>query len=134
MKQLVFANKVLFTTVGGLLGSVFGDWDGFIFALIVVFISIDYISGLMAAVVEKKLSSAVGFRGLFKKVVILMLVAMGQIIDTHILKQGGIIRTAIIFYYLSNEGLSILENAARIGLPVPEKLKQTLKQLKSEEK
>ncbi|MDB8662074.1 phage holin family protein [Streptococcus anginosus] len=134
MKQLVFANKVLFTTVGGLLGSVFGDWDGFIFALIVVFISIDYISGLMAAVVEKKLSSAVGFRGLFKKVVILMLVAMGQIIDTHILKQGGIIRTAIIFCYLSNEGLSILENAARIGLPVPEKLKQTLKQLKSEEK
>ena len=99
MKQLVFANKVLFTTVGGLLGSVFGDWDGFIFALI-VFISIDYISGLMAAVVEKKLSSAVGFRGLFKKVVILMLVAMGQIIDTHILKQGGIIRTAVIFYYL----------------------------------
>lgn len=133
MKQLVFANKVLFSTVGGLLGSVFGDWDGFIFALI-VFISIDYISGLMAAVVEKKLSSEVGFRGLFKKAVILMIVAMGQIIDSRILKQGGIIRTAVIFYYLSNEGLSIIENVARIGLPVPEKLKQTLKQLKSEEK
>lgn len=133
MKQLVLANKLLFSTVGGLVGSVFGEWDGFLFALI-AFISIDYISGLMAAVVEKKLSSEVGFRGLFKKAVILMIVAMGQIIDSRILKQGGIIRTAVIFYYLSNEGLSIIENSARIGLPVPEKLKQALKQLKSEEK
>ncbi|ELY5747898.1 phage holin family protein [Streptococcus iniae] len=132
MRELVTANKVLFSTIGGLLGSIFGEVNGFLFALL-VFITIDYLTGIMAAVVEKNLSSAIGFKGLFKKVVLLFLVAIGQIIDNHILKQGGIVRTTIIFFYLSNEGLSIIENASRIGLPVPEKLKMVLKQLKKEE-
>ena len=125
MRELVTANKVLFSTIGGLLGSIFGEVNGFLFALL-VFITIDYLTGIMAAVVEKNLSSAIGFKGLFKKVVLLFLVAIGQIIDNHILKQGGIVRTTIIFFYLSNEGLSIIENASRIGLPVPEKLKMVL--------
>ncbi|CNC65854.1 TPA: phage holin family protein [Streptococcus agalactiae] len=125
MKELLATNKVLFSAIGGLIGSIFGEVDGFLFALM-VFISIDYITGLMAAAVEKKLASNIGFKGIFKKIVLLFLVAVGQIIDEHVLKQGGMVRTAIIFYYLSNEGLSIIENAA----PVPEKLKDVLKQLK----
>ncbi|CNJ02640.1 phage holin family protein [Streptococcus agalactiae] len=125
MKELLATNKVLFSAIGGLIGSIFGEVDGFLFALM-VFISIDYITGLMAAAVEKKIASNIGFKGIFKKIVLLFLVAVGQIIDEHVLKQGGMVRTAIIFYYLSNEGLSIIENAA----PVPEKLKDVLKQLK----
>lgn len=125
MKELLATNKVLFSAIGGLIGSIFGEVDGFLFALM-VFISIDYITGLMAAAVEKKLASNIGFKGIFKKIVLLFLVAVGQIIDEHVLKQGGMVRTAIIFYYLSNEGLSIIENVA----PVPEKLKDVLKQLK----
>lgn len=129
MKELLATNKVLFSAIGGLIGSIFGEVDGFLFALM-VFISIDYITGLMAAAIKKRLASNIGFKGIFKKIVLLYLVAVGQIIDEHVLKQGGMVRTAIIFYYLSNEGLSIIENAARIGLPVPEKLKDVLKQLK----
>ncbi|HEQ8841434.1 MULTISPECIES: phage holin family protein [Streptococcus] len=129
MKELLATNKVLFSAIGGLIGSIFGEVDGFLFALM-VFISIDYITGLMAAAIKKRLASNIGFKGIFKKIVLLCLVAVGQIIDEHVLKQGGMVRTAIIFYYLSNEGLSIIENAARIGLPVPEKLKDVLKQLK----
>ncbi|EGJ26509.1 MULTISPECIES: phage holin family protein [Streptococcus] len=129
MKELLATNKVFFSAIGGLIGSIFGEVDGFLFALM-VFISIDYITGLMAAAIKKRLASNIGFKGIFKKIVLLCLVAVGQIIDEHVLKQGGMVRTAIIFYYLSNEGLSIIENAARIGLPVPEKLKDVLKQLK----
>lgn len=88
MKELLATNKVLFSAIGGLIGSIFGEVDGFLFALM-VFISIDYITGLMAAAVEKKLASNIGFKGIFKKIVLLFLVAVGQIIDEHVLKQGG---------------------------------------------
>ena len=132
MKEILMTNKVLFSTIGGLIGSIFGELDGFLFALL-VFMTLDYMTGLMAAAVEKKLASNIGFKGIFKKIVLLCLVAVGQVIDEHVLKQGGMVRTAIIFYYLSNEGLSIVENAARLGLPVPEKLKDALKQLKQGE-
>ena len=97
-----------------------------------VFVIVDYATGLMAAAVEKKLSSEVGFKGIFKKVIIFSLVAVGHIVDTHIIGEGSALRTAVIFFYLSNEGISILENAARTGLPIPGKLKAVLEQLREE--
>ncbi|HEO5021368.1 TPA: phage holin family protein [Streptococcus agalactiae] len=132
MKELLATNKVLFSAIGGLIGSIFGEVDSFLFALM-VFISIDYITGLMAAAVEKRLASNIGFKGIFKKIAILFLVSVGHLIDTEIIKQGGAIRTMVIFFYLSNEGLSILENAVRIGLPIPEKLQALLKQFNEKE-
>jgi len=102
--------------------------DGFLYALL-AFVVIDYITGLMCAVLDKKLSSDVGFRGIFKKVLIFSLVAIGHIIDKNVIGDGSVIWTAVIFFYLSNEGISILENAAHIGLPVPQKLKDILEQL-----
>ena len=106
--------------------------DGFLYAL-VAFVIIDYITGLMVAILEKRLSSEVGFRGIFKKVVLFSLVAVGHIVDSRLLQNEGVIRTAVIFFYLSNEGISILENTAKIGLPVPEKLKNILAQLNKED-
>ncbi|WP_105155515.1 holin family protein [Streptococcus suis] len=128
MKELLTLNKILFSMIGGLIGSLFGELDGILYALL-VFIIIDYLTGIFAAVVEKQLSSSIGFRGIFKKIAILFLVSLGHLIDTVIIKQGGTIRTMVIFFYLSNEGLSILENTVRIGLPIPEKLQAILKQI-----
>lgn len=128
MKELLTLNKILFSMIGGLIGSLFGELDGILYALL-VFIIIDYLTGIFAAVVEEQLSSSIGFRGIFKKIAILFLVSLGHLIDTAIIKQGGTIRTMVIFFYLSNEGLSILENTVRIGLPIPEKLQAILKQI-----
>lgn len=128
MKELLTLNKILFSMIGGLIGSLFGELDGILYALL-VFIIIDYLTGIFAAVVEKQLSSSIGFRGIFKKIAILFLVSLGHLIDTAIIKQGGSIRTMVIFFYLSNEGLSILENTVRIGLPISEKLQAILKQI-----
>ncbi|HEL2150924.1 TPA: phage holin family protein [Streptococcus suis] len=128
MKELLTLNKILFSMIGGLIGSLFGELDGILYSLL-VFIIIDYLTGIFAAVVEKQLSSSIGFRGIFKKIAILFLVSIGHLIDTAIIKQGGTIRTMVIFFYLSNEGLSILENTVRIGLPIPEKLQAILKQI-----
>lgn len=128
MKELLTLNKILFSMIGGLIGSLFGELDGILYSLM-VFIIIDYLTGIFAAVVEKQLSSSIGFRGIFKKIAILFLVSIGHLIDTAIIKQGGTIRTMVIFFYLSNEGLSILENTVRIGLPIPEKLQAILKQI-----
>ncbi len=131
MKNFIEAAQYAFAALGGALGAVMGGFDGFLYAL-VVFVVVDYITGLMAAAVEKKLSSEVGFKGIFKKVVIFSLVAVGHIVDMHIIGEGSVLRTAVIFFYLSNEGISILENAARTGLPIPGKLKAVLEQLREE--
>ena len=133
MKDILNITQLIITTVGGSIGYFLGGWDGFLYAL-VAFAIIDYITGLMVAILEKRLSSEVGFRGIFKKVLIFSLVAVGQIIDSELLQNGSAIRTAVIFFYLSNEGISILENTAKIGLPIPEKLKGVLEQLNKEEK
>ena len=106
--------------------------DGFMYALI-VFVVIDYITGVMCAVLDKRLSSEIGARGIFKKVLIFALVGVGHIIDTYLIGTGGTLRMAVIFFYLSNEGISILENASTIGLPIPEKLKKVLKQINTED-
>ncbi len=128
MKEIWNWSQAVIAAVGGGLGYFLGGWDGFLYAL-VAFVIIDYITGLMCAVLDKKLSSEVGFRGIFKKVLIFSLVAIGHIIDQNVIGDGSVIRTAVIFFYLSNEGVSILENTARIGLPVPQKLKDILEQL-----
>ena len=121
--------QMAFAAIGGWLGWFLGGYDGFLYALI-AFVVIDYILGVMCAILEKHLSSDVGAQGIFKKVVIFSLVGVAHIIDQNIIGDGGVLRTAVIFFYLSNEGISILENATRIGLPVPEKLKEILEQLK----
>ena len=132
MKELVNTIQMIWAVLGGYIGYFLGGWDGFLYAL-VAFVIIDYITGLMVAVLEKRLSSEVGFRGIFKKVVLFSLVAVGHIVDSRLLQNEGVIRTAVIFFYLSNEGISILENTAKIGLPVPEKLKEVLSQLNKED-
>jgi len=120
--------QVALAAFGGFLGWFLGGFDGFLYALVALMVA-DYITGVMCAIVDKTLSSEVGFRGIFKKVLIFVLVGIGHIIDTHLIGDGSVLRTAIIFFYCSNEGVSMLENAARLGLPIPEKLKDILAQL-----
>lgn len=129
MKNFIEAAQYAFAALGGAVGAVMGGFDGFLYALI-VFVVVDYLTGVMVAVLDKKLSSEVGFHGIFKKVVIFALVAVGHIVDAYVIQNGSVIRTAVIFFYLSNEGISILENASVLGLPVPQKLKDVLEQLK----
>ena len=132
MKQIWSAVQTAFTAVGGFLGWYLGGLDGFLYALI-VFVVADYITGVLCAVYDKKLSSEVGFKGIAKKVLIFVLVGIGNIIDVSILKEGSAIRTAVIFFYLSNEGISILENSAHLGLPIPKDLKNVLETLSKED-
>lgn len=132
MKNAINTIQIALSAFGGWLGWVLGGWDGFLYAL-VTFVVIDYLTGVMLAILEKRLSSEVGARGIFKKVLIFALVAVGHIIDAQVITNGSAVRTAVIFFYLSNEGISILENAAKIGLPIPEKLKLVLDQLNKEE-
>ena len=120
--------QIAVAALGGWLGYFLGGVDGLLIALI-VFMALDYLTGLMCAVLDKKLSSAVGFRGIFKKVLILMMVGIANIVDIHVVGTCSALRGAVICFYLSNEGLSLLENAAYIGLPVPERLKEVLAQL-----
>ena len=114
--------------IGGWLGYFLGGMDGLMIALI-IFMALDYITGLMCAVIDKKLSSAVGFKGICKKVLILMLVGVAHIVDLHVVGTGDALRSAVVCFYLSNESVSMLENAAHLGLPIPEKLKSVLAQL-----
>ena len=124
--------QIAIAAIGGWLGYFLGGFDGMLIALI-VFMVIDYVTGLMCAIADKKLSSAVGFKGICKKVLILILVGVAHILDTNVVGTGSALRGAVICFYLSNEGLSLLENAAHIGLPVPEKLKEILAQLHNRE-
>lgn len=128
MKQFWNVVQVGIAAVGGGVGWFFGELDGFFYALI-AFVVIDYMTGIMCAVVDKSLSSNVGFKGIFRKVLIFVMVGIGHVIDSQIIGNGDALRTAVIFFYISNEGVSLLENAAHVGLPVPEKLKDVLAQL-----
>ena len=128
MKQIWSGIQIAFTAFGGFLGWFLGGVDGFLYALI-AFTVIDYITGVMCAITDKNLSSSVGFKGICRKVLIFTLVGIGNIVDVYVLGQGGVLRSAVIFFYLSNEGVSILENSAHLGLPIPEKLKEVLEQL-----
>lgn len=133
MQNVIDRIEWMFAALGGFLGWFFGGFDGFLYALI-AFVVMDYFTGLLAAGVRHELSSEVGFKGIAKKVCIFVLVGVANIVDTQVIMNGSAIRTAVIFFYLSNEGLSVLENAAVIGLPIPDKLKVMLIQLADEKK
>ncbi len=128
MKQIWTAIQTAFTALGGFIGWFLGGADGFMYALI-AFVVIDYITGVFCAIADKSLSSEVGFKGICRKVLIFVLVGIGNIIDVYVLGDSSVLRTAVIFFYLSNEGVSLLENASRLGLPIPDKLKDVLSQL-----
>ncbi len=128
MKEFWNMIQVVFTMTGGWLGYFLGGCDGLLFALM-AFLVIDYVTGVMCAINDRGLSSEVGFRGICKKVLIFLLVGIANILDVHIIGTGSVLRTAVIFFYISNEGVSLLENAAHLGLPVPEKIKAVLEQL-----
>ena len=131
MKEFWNMIQMVITGIGGWLGYFLGGCDGLLFALI-IFVVADYITGVMCAVNDRKLSSEVGFRGICRKVLIFILVGIANIVDQSILGTGSVLRTAIIFFYLSNEGISLLENAARLGLPIPKKLQSVLEQLRKD--
>ena len=128
MKEFWTGTQVEFTGIGGWLGWFLGGCDGLLYAL-VLFVVVDYITGVMCAAADHKLSSEVGFKGICRKVLIFLLVGIGHVLDTQIIGTGSVLRTAVIFFYLSNEGVYILENAGHLGLPIPEKLKIVLEQL-----
>lgn len=125
MKEFWTLIQTAFFGLGAWLGYFLGGCDGLLYAL-VTFVAVDYITGVMCAVIDRKLSSAVGFKGVCRKVLIFLLVGLAHILDVQILKEIGVLRTAVIFFFLSNDGLSILENAAHLGLPIPDQLKTVL--------
>lgn len=113
-------------------GAILGPMDGLFIALI-IFVIMDYLTGVIVAILEKKLSSEIGFKGICKKILIFVLVALANIIDVYVMKCGAAVRTSVIFFYLANEGISILENVSKTGLTVPEKLRRILDQLNKED-
>ena len=128
MKEFWNTIQLIFAAIGGWLGYFLGGCDGLLYALI-AFVVIDYITGVMCAISDHTLSSQVGFRGICRKVLIFMLVGIANVLDIYVLSSGSVLRTAVIFFYISNEGVSLLENAAHLGLPRPEKIKVVLEQL-----
>ena len=128
MKEFWNMVQMVFAAVGGWLGYFLGGNDGLLMAL-VLFAAVDYLTGVMCAISDKALSSNVGFKGICRKVLIFLLVGIANILDVHVIGTGSVLRTAVIFFYISNEGVSLLENAAHLGLPVPGKIKAVLEQL-----
>lgn len=128
MKQFWNLIQCIFSVLGGYIGYFIGGRDNLLIALI-VFMVTDYITGIMCAIADKRLSSSIGFKGICRKVLILIMVGIANLLDLHIIGTGSVLRTAIIFFYLSNEGVSLIENAGHLGLPVPKKIKEVLEQL-----
>jgi toxin secretion/phage lysis holin len=133
MKTIFDHLSVFLGILGTFIGSILGGFDGFLYTLL-GFILMDYFTGLIIALIQKKLSSEIGFIGILKKVLMLMMVAMAHLLDLHLLGGGNAMRTGVIFFYIANEGISITENLSRIGFPIPEKLKNCLLQLSQEKK
>lgn len=128
MKEFWSTIQAVFVAVGGWLGWFLGGCDGLLYALI-AFAVVDYITGVMCAISDKQLTSKVGFKGICRKVLMFLLVGIANILDVQVIGTGSVLRTAIIFFYISNEGVSLLENSARLGLPIPQKMKDVLAQL-----
>lgn len=133
MKSLWNVAQAVFAAFGGVLGWFFGEMNGTIYMLL-AFVACDYITGVFCAAYDKRLSSAIGFVGIAKKVLIFIFVGIGHLADKFIFGAGDTLRTAVVFFYLSNEGVSILENSTHLGLPVPNKLKEVLYQLHDKHK
>ena len=128
MKEIWNLFQVVLTAIGGFFGWFLGGTDGFLYALL-IFVVIDYLTGVLCAIADRTLSSEVGFIGISRKMLIFVLVGVAHILDVYVIGDGSVLRTVIVFFYLSNEGISLLENAAHLGLPIPEKLKDVLEQL-----
>ncbi len=129
MKEFWNFIQMVFMAVGGWLGWFMGGCDGLLYALIAFVVIDDYLTGVMCAFADHTLSSEVGFRGICRKVLIFLLVGMANILDVAVIGNGSVLRTAVIFFYISNEGVSLLENAGHLGLPIPQKMKDVLEQL-----
>ena len=132
MKEFWTLIQTAFFGLGAWLGYFLGGCDGLLYALL-IFVAVDYITGVMVAVSEHKLSSEVGYKGILKKIFLLIMVGVAHVLDAHVMNTGSMLRTAVIFFYLSNEGISIIENAGKLGIPVPEKVRKVLEQLKDKE-
>ena len=128
MKEFWNSIQLVFTAIGGWLGWFLGGCDGLLYALI-AFVMIDYITGVMCAITDHTLSSSVGFKGICRKILIFLMVGIANILDIYVIGTGSVLRTAAIFFYLSNEGVSLLENSAHLGLPIPGAIKEVLEQL-----
>lgn len=124
--------KIGLSVVGGFLTRFLGGFDMIIITLI-IFVAMDYLTGVMKAIVNKELSSEIGFKGIFKKVLIFFMVGIATQLDIILLTDIGI-RYIVIIFYIINEGLSILENASLLGLKIPQKIKDTLSILKNNQK
>ena len=128
MKEFWNTIQLIFAGIGGWLGYFLGGCDGLLYALI-AFVVVDYITGVMCAIADHSLSSEVGFKGICRKVLIFLLVGIANILDVQVIGTGSVLRTAVVFFYISNEGISLLENAGHLGLPIPKKMKEVLEQL-----
>lgn len=124
--------NLCFGCLGAILGAFLGGLTGLLTALIWLMIA-DYITGVLSAIKRKEVNSNVGFWGIVKKCLILLMVGVGNILDVYIITQGSTVRTAIIMFYAANDGISILENLTELGLPVPEKVRKILEQLREGE-
>lgn len=128
LRTVIIILQAAFTGLGGFLGWYLGGWDGFLYALL-AFVIADYVTGVACAIVDHQVSSAIGFKGITRKVLIFVLVGLANLLDVYVLKESGVLRTAVIFFYISNEGISLIENAAQLGLPVPQALRDALASL-----
>lgn len=128
MKEFWNTIQLVFAGIGGWLGYFLGGCDGLLYALI-AFVVVDYITGVMCAIADHTLSSEVGFKGICRKVLIFLLVGIANILDVQVIGTGSVLRTAVVFFYISNEGISLIENAGHLGLPIPAKMKEVLEQL-----
>ena len=124
--------KNIMAAVCTLISFLFGNMEGMLIALIALII-LDYISGVIAAAVEKRLSSAVGAKGIAKKIFMLLIVALANIVDINVIGDGHVLKTVTVVFYICNECISLIENAGRIGVPVPKKLLDVLEQLKNKD-
>lgn len=130
---LIMVQRGLFLVERGMVNVALGGWDSLLSALI-LFMIMGYLTQILAAILNKQKTSEIGLRGMAKKVYVFFLVAMGNVIDTLVIQNGSMIRTIVILFYLSHEGILILENAAILDLPIPKKLKDILEQLKDGKK
>ena len=124
--------KSFIAALCALCGFLFGDRDGLMIALLGLIV-MDYISGVLAAVVEKRLSSEVGANGIAKKIFMLLIVAVANIVDINVIGEGHVLKGVTVMFYIANECISLIENAGRLGVPVPKKLLDVLEQLKKED-
>lgn len=127
------AIKIILAAICSLCGFLFGNLDGLMIALIALIV-MDYISGVIAAIVEKKLSSEVGAKGIAKKIFMLLIVAIANIVDINVIGEGHVLKSVTVIFYLANECISLIENGGRLGVPVPKKLLDVLEQLKNKDK